>query len=119
MTRALLCVAVLAGFAVGIAPPPLVAIVSAPAFATDQQSLTIRVRVEPDPENRRLTLAAVQDDVIVRRSDEDLDGAAAPRTRWVTWYPLPEGEFVLVAVVWGTGYQRGRDWRTLTVIGMR
>lgn len=60
------------------------------------------IRVEPAADNRALVVAAVDEEgTTVRQSLEQLDGDAAPRTRWLTWARLPGSEYTIVATVYG------------------
>lgn len=103
-----LLVAVLALAA--IKPSPRVAFLKPiPRIVSSQDQVTFTVRVEPDQANRLLITAAIdQDGEVVRRSDEDLPGADAPRTRWIRWASLPSGDLSILAEVWDNQKPLGR-----------
>jgi hypothetical protein len=62
------------------------------------------IRVEPDPGNRALLVTATDEDgFVVRRSLEQLEGAASPRTRWLQWARVPPGALTVAASVYGGG----------------
>lgn len=60
--------------------------------------IRLRVQVAPDPLNRWLTVAIVSDG-FGRSSLEQLDGARAPRTRWVEYPDVPAGVYTVQAIV--------------------
>ena len=68
-------------------------------FRFEPATIRVRVTVEPDAQNRYLIMALNDGDVTVGRSDEELRGAAAPRTRWREFKSVPAGEYAAVAVV--------------------
>lgn len=81
--------------------------------------LRLRVTVEPNDANRRLTVEA-DSGSFYRRSDEDLTGES-PRTRWVDrWRAFPAGDYAIRATVIdaaGTAHSAKdtltiRDWDT-------
>lgn len=78
--------------------------------------ISLLVRVQRDQANRQLIVIADSGE-FARRSDEQLDGAAAPSVRWIRWRDMPAGDYEVLAVV-----DRGaeRPWRArawFTVIG--
>lgn len=95
---------------------PRVQFVRPPAIVSDQDTIVLQVRVEPDAENRLLVVMAVDGDDVVRRSDEALAGADAPRTRWIRWR-LSSGELILQARVYGSAGQRGIAVQPILVRG--
>jgi hypothetical protein len=104
----------------GSALPPRVAIVRATAHAWDDESVTMQVQVEPNPENRALVMAASDEGMVVRQSVEQLDGDTARRTRWVTWQSLPAGELMLSAtVITADRSVAGTSRRPITVLSRR
>lgn len=84
------------------APPRIAFLKPYPRIVNDRNGLEVKVRVEPYPENRLLIIAALDaSGEVVRRSDEQLDGESAPRTRWVRWRSgLPAGDLLVIAEVW-------------------
>lgn len=72
------------------------------AFVGPDDLVAWQVRIEPRKENRLAVFSAVDqaDGLEVRRSQEELDGANAPRTRWLRWR-LPRGRLTLTARVYG------------------
>ena len=111
---ALVCVC--AWLVLGAADEDRVAWVRPPSFVNEADILVLQVRVPRHPENRRLVLMAVDGDDIVRRSDEQLEGEAAPVSRWVRWR-LPAGELTLIAAVFDGTREVGRDTHPLVVRG--
>ena len=80
-----------------------------PRIVGSRDDVMVKVRVEPDPANRLLITAALDEGgEVVRRSDESLDGAQAPRTRFLHWRALPAGDLVLLAEVWDSQKPLGR-----------
>jgi hypothetical protein len=78
--------------------------VNPPHYLTDDSVIVLQVRVEPRPENRLLIVAAVDGSgEVVRASDEELSGEAAPRTRWIEWKNgVPEDTVLIRAVVFNS-----------------
>jgi len=98
------------------AGPPAVSFVRPPSYVHEGDMVVLQVRVEPKPTNRLLAVAAVDGDLIVSLTNEELPGENAPRTRWIRWR-LPSGDLTLVAVVYGAGgKEAGRDVHKITVI---
>lgn len=64
---------------------PRVSFVRPHRIVTEDDATRWQIRVEPHAENRLLIVAAVEGGEVVRRSDEQLDGDKAPRTRWIDW----------------------------------
>lgn len=95
---------------------PPVRFVRPPAIVSDREIVTFQIQVEPDPVNRLLVVAASDGDLVVRRSDEELNGDKAARTRWLRWR-LPVGEFQMAAIVYGAEGPRGRAVHPITVYG--
>ena len=99
--------------------PPRVAFVRPPGVATDKTTVVLQVRVDPHEDNRLLVVAAVEGDVVVRRSDEDLAGDKAPRVRWIRWR-VTAGDLVLAAILYGAGGRElARDQRHLIVLAFQ
>lgn len=94
---------------------PVVTIVRAPAFAYDDEMITIQVRVEPRDVNRLLIVGAWDGDTSIRTSLEQLDGADSARTRWLRWSRLSACECEIRAYVFGEGGQLGMARRPLIV----
>jgi uncharacterized protein (DUF58 family) len=83
--------------ALAFGPPPLqVDILPRRAFAGNDLRAT--VRVERDQANRAL-VTVIDGPHYYSRSDEQLDGADAPRTRQITFLHLPEGHYAITSVV--------------------
>ena len=84
---------------------PLTIAVS-PAFAFAPATVRVRARIEPNADNRRLTIVA--DGVALYRSSEiQIDGEQAPRTFELSFRDLPGGEYQVSAVLTDTaGRQR-------------
>jgi hypothetical protein len=96
---------------------PRVEVVRPVAYVPEGQSVTFQIRVDAHPDNRRLVLVAGDEVSEVRRSEEQLDGATAPRTRWIKWVGgLPAGSYVIVGAIFGaSGRELARDTHPLTV----
>jgi hypothetical protein len=84
---------------------PLTIAVS-PAFAFAPATVRVRARIEPNADNRRLTIVA--DGVAFYRSSEiQIDGEQAPRTFELSFRDMPGGEYEVYAILTDTaGRQR-------------
>lgn len=98
---------------IGVVELPRVAFIRPPSFVNESETIVLQVRVEPDSENRRLIIAAIDGEFTVARSDEDLPG---PRTRWVR-LRLPAGELLLVAILMDSHGEVARDTHRIQVRG--
>lgn len=88
-----------------------------PAQSFAPTTLTIRVHVKPDAENRALEIVAESGDYY-RSSRIPLDGYEAPRTIVVELRSLPVGDYeVRGALVDGSGRSRVLVRRQVIVIG--
>lgn len=88
----------------GIALPTRVSIIRPMQIVNEHAYLRYQVQVDPQAENRSLVVGAFDEGVAVRLTKEQLDGAEAPRTRWIVWRNgLPAGEYLLVAALIGLG----------------
>lgn len=88
-----------------------------PAQSFAPTTLTIRVHVKPDAENRALEIVAESGDYY-RSSRIPLDGNEAPRTIVVELRSLPVGDYeVRGALVDGSGRSRVLARRQVIVIG--
>lgn len=108
-----LLVAACAYLLIGVADVPRVQFVRPPFVIRESEMVVLQIRVEPDSENRKLVVAAIDGEFVVARTEEDLPG---PRTRWVRMR-LPAGELLLVAVLLDTHGEVERDTHRLTVRG--
>ena len=72
-------------------------------YHTDPATVRLRVRVEPDAENRFVFVEAVSAG-FSRASAEPLDGIKAPPTYWFEWKGIPAGDYAVIATV-----ERGRS----------
>lgn len=108
---AVLLVAICLYLFIGVTETPRVAFVRPPSNVTDREIIVLQVRVEPDSENRKLIIAAVEGEFVVAQTEEDLPG---PRTRWVR-LRLPAGELILVAVLEDTHGEVARDTHRISV----
>lgn len=106
-----LLVAACAYLLIGVADVPRVAFVRPPSFVNEQDIVVLQVRVDPDSENRRLIVGAIDGDFVVASTSEDLPG---PRTRFVR-LRLPAGELLLVAVLMDSVGEVSRDTHRITV----
>jgi hypothetical protein len=90
-----------------------------PAQAFAPSVLRVRVRIEPDVENRSLTVIA-DSGGFFRSSEIPLDGDRAPKTIEVEFSSLPEGDYDVVGIVKDrAGHQRSfaRNFARLIPIG--
>jgi hypothetical protein len=83
------------------------------AFVSDQETVTYRVRIPRNEDNRSVALVATDGESIVRESDQQLSeqGPAICDFAW----RLPAGEYALIAVLYGSQGEIARDSRPLTV----
>jgi len=79
-------------------------------------SVRLRIRVEPDAENRALTVAVLSEGY-ERSSLEQLDGADAPISRWITYKGIPAGDYEAVAVVYRPNADNWRAAAVFKVLG--
>ena len=96
--------------------PRVSLVIESGVFAREPAYVRLRVRVEPDTANRALTTALISDE-FETSSLEQLEGAHAPRTRWVQYRNVPAGSYIVSAVV---HRPEDRPWRTratLIVLG--
>ena len=68
----------------------------------------LRIRIEPDPENRGVSVGIVAP-AFEASSWEDLPGERAAKTRWRVYTGIPAGEYLAVATVFRSSR---RDWHT-------
>lgn len=104
----------------GLANEPRVAIIHPPFMVSERQAISVQVRIPPHADNRTLVFVAADELGEVRRSDEELPGDRAPRTRWILWRDgLPRGDFVLIAALYGvSGKEVARATSPITVRGI-
>lgn len=67
-------------------------------YVFEPASIRLRIRVEPDAENRALTVALLSEGYETS-SLEELHGVRAARTRWVEYKAVPAGSYDVEAVV--------------------
>lgn len=92
------------------------AIYVSPALSYAPSSLTIRLSITPDAENRALFVAAESGE-FYRSSQVDLDGARAPKTSIFRYRSLPAGEYQVRSVLIGaSGKERAVVARTVTIL---
>jgi len=108
------------GFAVlttmtAAAKPPL-SIQASPAVSFSPANLIITTRIEPDPDNRALEIAATSED-FYRSSTVALEGDRAPRATRIEYRSLPPGQYdVTVALIGAGGQQKARATTHINVI---
>jgi hypothetical protein len=118
--RRLLGVALLAYCALAAGDPPRVKFLWPTRFTTDQMGTAWIVVVERHPEHRQLALVAVDGDVVIRRSDVQLEGEKAPRVHRIEWRgALPAGELTIAALVFSSTNEVARATVPITVAQMR
>jgi len=86
-----------------------------PAVAQAPATLTIRLVVEPDRENRALTVVA-DSPVFYRSSTFDLDGDNAARTSRIQYRDLPPGEYEIRGILVGSRGQERAERRRLVIV---
>ncbi len=90
-----------------------------PRVAFSPADLTIQVTLEPDADNRTLTIVVDSDD-FYRASAIQLDGDRTARITTVTFRGVPPGDYGLTAAVIGeTGQRKALAHASLTVISSR
>jgi hypothetical protein len=100
--------------------PARVQIVRATTVTWDDEVVVVQIRVEPHAANRALVVAAVDGDLVVRQSTEQLDGETAKRTRWVRWGSLSAGQLLIVVSLFDSGSSLvARDSRPIRVLSRR
>ena len=79
-------------------------------------TVRLRVRVEPDPQNRALTVGIDSADFSTS-SLEQLEGDRAPITRWRTFTGIPAGEYEAIAELYRAPNESVLARDRLTVLG--
>jgi hypothetical protein len=83
-----------------VRPLPPVAVDVSPRLALSGSALRVRVTVEPHDANRLLRVEVdTLEGTFFKAWDEDLPGERAPRTRSELLADLPEGHYVITALV--------------------
>ena len=94
---------------------PLTIAVS-PAFAFAPATLKVRLRIEPNADNRRLIIVADGAE-LYRSSEVQLEGEQAPKTIELSFRDVPRGDYQVYAVLTDTvGRQRAIARRSTTVL---
>ena len=94
---------------------PLTIVVS-PAVSFAPATVRIRARIEPNADNRRLTIVA-DGLAFYRSSDVPIDGEQAPKTFELSLRDMPGGEYEVYAFLTDTfGRQRAVAHQTTRVI---
>ena len=96
--RPLTMVAVIVLTAVSVRVEPVTIVVESGYYLFEPAWIRVRVRVEPDPENRALSVAILSDSSETS-SLEQLPGDKARATRWVTYKDVPAGDYEAIAYV--------------------
>lgn len=76
--------------------PNLALTVESSIYSFEPAFVRVRVRVEPNAQNRRLTVGLVSDGFSTS-SDENLAGDQARISRWLEFRDVPAGEYTAVA----------------------
>ncbi len=97
-----------------IAATPLTMTVS-PVQSFAPTTVTVRVQVEPDADNRELEVVA-ESIAYFRSSRVPLEGASAPRTTSVEIRNLPAGNYEVESVLIDSGGRRRAAVRTQVVV---
>jgi len=90
-----------------------------PAQAFAPSLLRVRVRIEPEADNRSLTVT-VDSGEFYRSSEMPLDGDRAPKTIQLEFPGLPEGDYDVVGIVKDSaGHRRSfaRDYARFVRVG--
>jgi len=90
-------------------------ITASPARSFAPTTLTIRVQVEPDADNRELEVVA-ESSAYYRSSRLPLEGAAAPRTTSLEMKNLPSGNYEVRGVLIDSSGRRRAAVRTDVVV---
>lgn len=98
-----------------LATNPVAIHVEGGPIKTEPAYVRLRVRVEPDPANRWLTVMIVSEG-FGRSSVEQLEGDRSPRTRWIDYPDVPAGDYQAEAVVERQAASRSRDVAPLHVL---
>jgi hypothetical protein len=106
-------------------------VVSAPALAEDRLKLTvdptaavsptdvrIKARVAPNAENRVLEIVAESPEFF-RSSEQQLNGASAPRVTSIVFHHLPAGDYFVTATLKASNKTIAVVKRVLSVVGDR
>jgi hypothetical protein len=72
-----------------------------PSVSFAPADLRIRTSVEPDADNRAITIVA-DSESFYRSSAIQLDGVRSPKTTMLTFHSLPPGEYNITAAIIGT-----------------
>jgi hypothetical protein len=96
---------------------PLTIAVS-PAFALAPATLKVRTRIEPNADNRRLTIVADGAE-FYRSSEVQLEGEQAPKTIEMSFSSMPGGDYEVSAILTDSlGRQRAIARRATTILAM-
>jgi uncharacterized protein (DUF58 family) len=88
-----------------------------PAISFAPAEVRIRIRVEPNPANRVMTVVA-DSDSFYRSSTIQIDGDHAPLTTQLQFRGLPRGEYDITATVIGSdGKTKGLAHRRVNIVG--
>lgn len=93
---------------------PVAIVVEGGTVKSEPAYVRLRVRVDPAPANRLLTVSIVSDG-FSRASDEQLEGDRSPRSRWVEYHDVPAGSYMAHAMV--DGAERRRASAPFVVVG--
>ena len=85
-----------------VTPPNLSVTVEGSRIQFEPGYVRLKIRVQPDPANRALTVGIVSAE-FETSSLEQLDGDRAPLTRWKEFRDIPAGEYVAIAEVYRPG----------------
>jgi hypothetical protein len=118
MKKCSLVVLLVAGLA-GVSKPaqaldPLALHVS-PSVSTAPANVHVRARVEKDPDNRAIEIAA-DSETFFRSSFIALEGDRAPAITELAFQGLPGGEYEVIVVLHGSRGIRARASRTVRII---
>jgi hypothetical protein len=96
---------------------PLVLTV-APKIAPEPGYVRVRVRIEPDADNRMLEVTALSDEYS-RTSEIPLNGSSAPRLSIIDYPNLPSGTYEVHAVLLGSKGNRATMRSVVQIVGRR
>ena len=116
--RVVTCLLLLAMGTVGIRSQDHLQMKVSPTHWFAPATLRVRVRVEPNANNRALAIVA-DSDAYYRSSVIELEGDASPRTFWMDFRQVPAGQYRISAVLRdGAGRDTAVQIRDVRVIGL-
>jgi hypothetical protein len=103
--RLILCCALFFASALGVSGSAPMTMTASPALTKAPAVVTVRVLIEPNPENRSLEIVADSRDYYTS-SSASLDGAHAPRLKVLELKDLPTGLYEVTCTLRGVNGRR-------------